>query len=95
MADSIILATARAYEATLWTQDSDFQRVEGVQYIPKAVPWITLRRYTFENHIRGASPVHIRASTRPLNVLSDPEETGNLSGSLFAACDRGPKTVGY
>jgi toxin FitB len=37
MADSIILATARAYEATLWTQDSDFQRVEGVQYIPKTV----------------------------------------------------------
>ena len=25
MADSIILATARQYNATLWTQDSDFQ----------------------------------------------------------------------
>ena len=35
MANSIILATARAHEATLWTQDSDFQGIEGVQYILK------------------------------------------------------------
>jgi len=35
MADSIILATARAYNATLWTQDSDFEGIEGVQYIEK------------------------------------------------------------
>jgi predicted nucleic acid-binding protein len=35
MADSIILATARLYEATVWTQDSDFEGIEGVQYIPK------------------------------------------------------------
>lgn len=35
MADSIILATARAYEATLWTQDSDFEGIEGVRYIEK------------------------------------------------------------
>ena len=35
MADSIILATAHAYNATLWTQDSDFQGIEGVQYIEK------------------------------------------------------------
>ncbi len=35
MADSIILATARQYNATLWTQDSDFQGIEGVQYISK------------------------------------------------------------
>lgn len=33
MADSIILATARAYSATLWTQDSDFQGMEGVRYL--------------------------------------------------------------
>ncbi|MGH7410139.1 MAG: type II toxin-antitoxin system VapC family toxin [Candidatus Methylomirabilis sp.] len=32
MADSIILATARSYEATLWTQDSDFEDLLGVQY---------------------------------------------------------------
>ena len=32
MADSIILATARAYSATFWTQDADFQNIEGVQY---------------------------------------------------------------
>jgi predicted nucleic acid-binding protein len=32
MADSIILATARAYDATLWTQDADFIGIERVQY---------------------------------------------------------------
>ena len=35
MADSIMLATARAYSATLWTQDADFQNVEGVRYVAK------------------------------------------------------------
>jgi toxin FitB len=33
--DSIILATARAYEAVLWTQDSDFKDIHGVHYFPK------------------------------------------------------------
>jgi predicted nucleic acid-binding protein len=36
MADSIMLATARAYGATLWTQDVDFANIEGVRYIQKA-----------------------------------------------------------
>jgi predicted nucleic acid-binding protein len=35
MADSIILATSRAHHATLWTQDTDFKGMEGVQYIEK------------------------------------------------------------
>ena len=35
MADSIILATARAHDATLWTQDVDFEGVESVKYIAK------------------------------------------------------------
>lgn len=35
MADSIMLATARAYDATLWTQDADFEGVPGVNYVPK------------------------------------------------------------
>ena len=35
MADSIILATARARGATLWTQDSDFEGLEGVEYVKK------------------------------------------------------------
>jgi toxin FitB len=35
MADSLILATAQAYKAILWTQDADFQDVAGVQYIKK------------------------------------------------------------
>jgi toxin FitB len=35
MADSIILATARAYAATLWTQDDHFKGIKGVRYIGK------------------------------------------------------------
>lgn len=35
MADSLILATARRYEATLWTQDEDFKGLPGVNYRPK------------------------------------------------------------
>ena len=35
LADSIIYATARAYEATLWTQDADFEGLAGVRYLPK------------------------------------------------------------
>jgi len=32
MADSIILATARQFDATLWTQDADFDGLPGVRY---------------------------------------------------------------
>ena len=32
MADSVILATARAADATLWTQDADFEGLAGVEY---------------------------------------------------------------
>lgn len=32
MADSVILATARAFDATLWTLDADFQGLPGIQY---------------------------------------------------------------
>jgi predicted nucleic acid-binding protein len=32
LADSIVLATARLSEATLWTQDADFKGIPGVQY---------------------------------------------------------------
>jgi toxin FitB len=35
MADSIVYATARASEATLWTQDDDFEGLNDVKYIPK------------------------------------------------------------
>ena len=35
MADSIILATAQAYKCIIWTQDSDFQDIEGVNYFSK------------------------------------------------------------
>ncbi|HEY7769730.1 MAG TPA: type II toxin-antitoxin system VapC family toxin [Longimicrobium sp.] len=36
LADSVILATARAYGATLWTQDADFGGLPDVKFIPKA-----------------------------------------------------------
>ncbi|GJM27258.1 MAG: hypothetical protein DHS20C16_36730 [Phycisphaerae bacterium] len=35
MADSVILATSRAHDATLWTQDSDFKGLERVEYVEK------------------------------------------------------------
>ena len=38
MADSVMYATARAHEATLWTQDADFATLPGVRYRPTARP---------------------------------------------------------
>ena len=35
MADSVMLASARAHDATLWTQDADFKGIDGVEYIEK------------------------------------------------------------
>lgn len=35
MADSIILSSARTYGAVIWTQDSDFEGIDGVEYIAK------------------------------------------------------------
>ena len=35
MADSIILATSRVLGAIIWTQDSDFKNIDGVQYVAK------------------------------------------------------------
>ena len=32
LADSVVLATARAAEAVLWTQHADFKKVKGVKY---------------------------------------------------------------
>ena len=38
LADSIILATARAHNATLWTQDEHFKDLDDVKYIEKKNP---------------------------------------------------------
>lgn len=35
-ADSIMLATATARDAVLWTQDADFAPIPGIKYIAKA-----------------------------------------------------------
>lgn len=35
LADSLILATAQAYNAILWTQDSDFKDFASINYIVK------------------------------------------------------------
>lgn len=35
MADSLIYMTAQAYNATLWTQDYDFKKLDGVKFIKK------------------------------------------------------------
>ena len=35
MADSVILATAQEFRATIWTQDVDFKDISKVKYFPK------------------------------------------------------------
>ena len=35
LADSVILATARMHNATIWTQDEDFKGLEDVRYVSK------------------------------------------------------------
>ena len=35
MADSIIYTTGQIYNATIWTQDVDFENFSGVKYFPK------------------------------------------------------------
>lgn len=35
LADSIILATGHIYGAAIWTQDSDFKDMQGVQYVER------------------------------------------------------------
>jgi predicted nucleic acid-binding protein len=36
LADSIVYATARRFEATVWTQDADFDGLPDVRYFVKA-----------------------------------------------------------
>ena len=36
MADSVMYATARAFDATLWTQDADFEHLPRVRFRPAA-----------------------------------------------------------
>jgi predicted nuclease of predicted toxin-antitoxin system len=35
MADSVVLASARLNDATLWTEDADFDSLPGVRYRPR------------------------------------------------------------
>ncbi|MEO7503029.1 MAG: type II toxin-antitoxin system VapC family toxin [Gemmatimonadaceae bacterium] len=35
LADSVIVAIARLHSATIWTQDQDFEGMDGVRYFPK------------------------------------------------------------
>jgi len=35
LADSVVLATARAHEATLWTQDADFKNFADVKFVER------------------------------------------------------------
>ena len=37
MAESMILSTARIFNAVIWTQDEHFRNIEGVNYIEKKV----------------------------------------------------------
>jgi predicted nucleic acid-binding protein len=35
LADSVVLAASRSFNATLWTQDSDFKAIPNVRYRPR------------------------------------------------------------
>jgi predicted nucleic acid-binding protein len=35
IADSIVVATALNWNVNIWTQDSDFEKLDGVKYFPK------------------------------------------------------------
>ncbi len=35
MADSIILAAAKAHDCTIWTQEANFKNIPGVKFFPK------------------------------------------------------------
>ncbi len=35
IADSVILATARVHQSTIWTQDADFEGLEEAKLVPK------------------------------------------------------------
>jgi predicted nucleic acid-binding protein len=35
LADSVIMATAQSYSATIWTQDSHFKGLQGIRYTEK------------------------------------------------------------
>jgi predicted nucleic acid-binding protein len=37
MADSIIFATAIAYKCVIWTQDSELEKLPGVNFYPRYV----------------------------------------------------------
>lgn len=37
LADGVILATARAHDAVIWTQDAHFNGIEGVRYSERAL----------------------------------------------------------
>ena len=39
LSDSMILATAVAHQAILWTQDADFIKIEGVEYTERKKEW--------------------------------------------------------
>ena len=43
LADSVVLTTAQAHGATLWTQDADFEGITGVRYLPKKRSGPTMR----------------------------------------------------
>ncbi len=36
LADSIIFATAKRFDATIWTFDADFKDLPGVKYFPRS-----------------------------------------------------------
>ena len=81
MADSIVLATARAHNAVLWTQDDDFEGLDGVKYVAK------------KKGGKGATSPAARARTpmrRPFQSLQ-----GDVMEAQALGPDHGPSGCGY
>ena len=53
LADSILLATARRFGATVWTQDEYLEGVPGVNYRPQAQPSPPGRRRSTRDTVKG------------------------------------------
>jgi predicted nucleic acid-binding protein len=76
LADSVILATARMNQATVWTQDSDFDGIAGVRYISKRLAISSgtffLRRlasaFSLTSFVSAAKPTQNGGSRRAATV---------------------------
>lgn len=90
LADSVILATARQYGAELWTQDADFEGIEGVRY-RKRKPWQGGERlHGFEDQLLASD----HGTRLPVGQLHHRESSGS-SRAVDGGCSSLPLHFGF